>query len=67
MDLKVWRGREGAGEALQYPEYDPGHYLIKEERMPDGRKKLILKEKSSGKIVQRVMEENEERGLHASK
>ncbi|MGV3641976.1 MAG: Gfo/Idh/MocA family protein [Adhaeribacter sp.] len=67
VELQVWRGREEAEEELQYPEYDPGHYLIKEERMPDGRKKLILKEKASGKIVQRVMEESEERGIHASK
>lgn len=67
VELQVWRGKEEAEEALQYPEYDPGHYLIKEERMPDGRKKLILKEKASGNIVQRVMEESEERGIHASK
>jgi predicted dinucleotide-utilizing enzyme len=33
--------------------YDDEHLLIKEETMPDGGVKLILKHKASGKIVQR--------------
>jgi hypothetical protein len=35
-------------------EYDQRHYLIKEETMPDGKIKLILKEKESGRIVERI-------------
>ncbi|MDD8016239.1 MAG: Gfo/Idh/MocA family oxidoreductase [Acidobacteriota bacterium] len=55
VDLDVWR--EGAqpanvkGGALPA---DAEFAVIKEERMPDGRTKLILKEKSSGKIVQKI-------------
>jgi hypothetical protein len=36
-------------------EYDEAHFLIKEEKMPDGKTKLILKEKTTGKIVQKVV------------
>jgi len=28
------------------------HFLIKEQVMPDGKTKLILREKASGKIIQ---------------
>lgn len=56
VELQVWRGREEAEAQRQYPEYDPDHYLIKEELLPDGRKKLILKQKSTGQILQRVLE-----------
>ena len=34
-------------------EYDADHYLIKQEMTHDGRNKVILKEKASGKIVER--------------
>ena len=54
--LDDWRGAEGAGAGVGLTEYDAGHYLIKEEKMPDGRLKLILKEKATGKIVQRVQD-----------
>lgn len=54
--LDDWRGAEEAGAGVQMADYDSDHFLIKEEIMPDGRKKLILKEKAGGKIVQRVVE-----------
>ena len=31
------------------------HFLVKEEIMPDGRTKQILKEKEGGRIVERVI------------
>ena len=34
-----------------------GYALIKKERMPDGRMKLILKHKESGEIIQKIEEE----------
>jgi len=37
--------------------FDAYHFLVKKERMPDGRLKLILKEKKSGKITERIVEE----------
>jgi hypothetical protein len=33
-------------------DYDEGQFLIKEEKMPDGKLKAILKEKQTGKILQ---------------
>lgn len=34
-------------------EYDQKHWLVKEELLPDGRKKVIFKEKLSGEIIQK--------------
>jgi predicted dehydrogenase len=52
--LEDWRGdaESDAGGVLR--EYDDAHYLIKAEKMPDGRTKLILKQKDGGKIIQKV-------------
>ena len=51
--LDIWRGATGAGEQVSMTEYDAQYYLIKHERMPDGKTKLILKDKHSGQIVQK--------------
>jgi predicted dehydrogenase len=59
VDLKAWRGQEAVAQQAHYPEYDRDHYLIKEELLTDGRKKLILKEKSTGQVIQRVSEEDD--------
>jgi hypothetical protein len=37
-------------------EYDKDHYLIKEEMTHYGTKKLILKNKETGKIIEKVIE-----------
>jgi hypothetical protein len=52
--LDVWRGQEGAVEAGEQIPYDKQYWLIKEEKMPDGSVKLILKDRESGEIVQQV-------------
>ena len=53
VNLKVWRGGAvNEGEAA-FKDYDAQHLLIKEEKMPDGRLKIILKDKNNGKISQR--------------
>jgi predicted dehydrogenase len=53
--LEVWRGQsEEESRRGSFKEYDKDHWLIKEEKMPDGSNKLILKEKVSGKVLQRV-------------
>ncbi len=49
-----WRGSDDATAGVQFKDYDADHFLIKEEVMPDGSTKVILKEKASGKIIQRV-------------
>ena len=53
VELRVWRGQEGLTKPSNYTDYDADHYLIKQEMTHDGRNKLILKEKASGKIVER--------------
>lgn len=52
VKLDIWRGRENITGIKSGKEYDDSHVLIKEEKMPDGRLKRILKEKKTGKIVQ---------------
>ena len=52
VELETWRGQEDVEQVVSFKEYDAEHYLIKEEKLPDG-KKLILKNKKSGKIIQK--------------
>jgi len=52
--LEVWRGSEAQAEKAGGARFDDKHDLIKRERMPDGRVKLILKDRESGAVVQRV-------------
>ena len=55
VELEVWRGAtevEAIGVAAV--EIDGGYTLIKEERMPDGRLKQILRDKESGAITERI-------------
>ncbi len=56
VELEVWHGAPADAPAASagLTEYDAAHLLIKEERMPDGKTKLILKEKTSGRVVERV-------------
>jgi predicted dehydrogenase len=53
VTLETWRGRTGESAEKALVDYDAEHYLIKEEKMPDGRLKVILKHKKTGEIVQR--------------
>ena len=52
VKLRVWRGKEKTGPISEIREYDKDHIFVKEERMPDGRIKIILKNKKTGKISQ---------------
>jgi hypothetical protein len=54
VELEVWRGAENVADISTVREYDDQYLLIKEEKMPDGRVKLILKDKESGKITQQI-------------
>jgi hypothetical protein len=51
----VWRGRTGLSKYQHLTDFDADHYLVKEEVTHYGAKKLILKNKSSGKIFERVV------------
>ncbi|MEE4286537.1 MAG: Gfo/Idh/MocA family oxidoreductase, partial [Mariniphaga sp.] len=53
VELNEWRGDENVEPLSAFVEYDQNHWLVKEEVLPDGRKKVILKEKDSAKIVER--------------
>jgi predicted dehydrogenase len=53
--LDIWRGRIGVSKDSHLTEYDAEHYLIKEEMTHYGTRKLILKNKASGKISERVI------------
>ncbi len=52
VKLDVWRGGEKSETQVEFVDYDNHHYLIKEEKMPDGKIKLILKDKNTGEITQ---------------
>jgi predicted dehydrogenase len=54
VQLDIWRGEEKAAEQKIFVDYDENYYLIKEEKMPDGKTKLILKDKKTGEAIQRV-------------
>jgi predicted dehydrogenase len=54
VELAEWRGVEETGQGQAQREFDAEHWLVKEEQMPNGQVKLILKEKNSGRIVQRI-------------
>jgi predicted dehydrogenase len=56
VQLEVWRGREGVGKDSHLVEYDGEHYLVKEEVTHYGAKKVILKNKETGKFVEKVLE-----------
>ena len=55
VEIEDWRGSSELKGKFQIKEYDASHYLIKEELLPDGRKKLILKHKQSGRILEQVI------------
>lgn len=55
VQLDIWRGKTGVTKDSHLVEYDKDHYLVKEEITHYGAKKLILKEKQSGKIVEKVL------------
>jgi predicted dehydrogenase len=54
VKLEEWRGRESVRKISAHREHDENHWLIKEERMPDGAHKLILKNKQTGEVTQIV-------------
>ena len=56
MELDVWRGREGVPHVAAVRDFDAEHTLLKQETMPDGTVKLLLRHKASGRIVERRRE-----------
>ncbi|HYJ63945.1 MAG TPA: gfo/Idh/MocA family oxidoreductase, partial [Parafilimonas sp.] len=56
VQLEVWRGQEGLSKASNLTDYDADNYLVKEEVTHYGAKKLILKNKKTGKFEERILE-----------
>ena len=55
--LDDWRGAQEVASIKGFKQDYDGHQLVKRERMPDGTVKLILRDKETGKISQRFVEE----------
>ncbi|MHA8104902.1 Gfo/Idh/MocA family protein [Aquirufa nivalisilvae] len=53
VQLPEWRGQEGLSKPSVFQEYDADHWFIKEEILPNGDKKLILKVKATGEIIEK--------------
>ncbi|MBD0350920.1 MAG: gfo/Idh/MocA family oxidoreductase, partial [Flavisolibacter sp.] len=54
VQLDIWRGKEGVSKDSHLIEYDAEHYLVKDEMTHYGARKVILKNKNTGKIIERV-------------
>ncbi len=55
VNLQVWRGKTGVTKDSHLQEYDADHYLVKDEVTHYGARKVILKNKKTGKITQKVI------------
>jgi hypothetical protein len=54
VDLFEWRGKKEVEEISGLKMYDETHFLIKKEKMPEGKTKIILKNKKTGEITQKI-------------
>ena len=54
VNFELWRGGAETETTLELSPYDEQFWLIKKERMPDGGTKLILKDRHTGEVSQRV-------------
>ncbi len=55
VELEIWKGKEGIKSGVELIDFDKDHFLIKKEVMPDGKTKLMLKEKATGNIIQKYI------------
>ena len=53
IELEIWRGKDGVEKSAVLSDYDEEYYLVKEEILPDGRVKVILKDKNSSNIIEK--------------
>jgi predicted dehydrogenase len=54
--LDIWRGKTGFTKDSHLQEYDADNYLVKEEVTHYGAKKVIIKNKKTGKITEKVLQ-----------
>ena len=55
--LEDWRGSNGTLKINDLVAFDSDHYLIKEELTHYGAKKIILKNKLTGEITEKIITE----------
>jgi hypothetical protein len=53
--IEDWRGKKGTSSNVDLIDFDEEHFFIKKEKMPDGKMKVMLKEKKSGNIIQKII------------
>ena len=53
VELKEWRAVKETKAAKEMTSYDENYFLIKEEVLPTGEKKFIVKNKATGSIERR--------------
>ncbi len=58
VTLEIWRGKTNVDKLQQFIDYDEQHFLIKEEKLPDGRDKVIIKHKTTGELTQKIIDKN---------
>lgn len=58
IKLEDWRGIATTKTQKNLADYDKDYYLIKEEVLPSGEKKYIIKNKKTGSIEKRSEKEN---------
>lgn len=56
IDLPIWRGKKNVENIAVRRDFDELHFLVKQEHMPDGTKKVILRNKQSGEITHRFVD-----------
>ncbi|MCU0489415.1 MAG: Gfo/Idh/MocA family oxidoreductase [Anaerolineales bacterium] len=56
VEIQSWRGGSAGAAEVVLKDYDEKHFLIKEEKMPNGNLKVILKDKLTGQISQVIKE-----------
>jgi predicted dehydrogenase len=56
VKIEIWRGKVGVNKESTLVDYDADHYLVKEEITHYGAKKIIIKNKTTGKISEKVLE-----------
>ena len=57
VELDLWRGKHDVAPLKGRVEEIDGLQLVKRERMPDGAVKLILKDRTTGEVTQRFVQE----------
>lgn len=54
VKLEMWRGKADVDRISVDRDFDADHFLVKQEQMPDGKTKTILRNKTTGQISQRI-------------